>query len=277
MKKLVVITIVIAIALGIVCGIAFAKEFTDIDSSHWAFKYVDELSNKGIINGYEDGSFRPSNNVTKAEFIKLMVGCLDEKDTKEANDFLQLAGMLEAISNTREWYTKYALTAQLSGLCDDAFLSYAMDEPISRRDMTEVLYNFGKMYNLFKDVKIKTIQNLKSKVEVAFEIGLIKDNSISEEEFDKQFKKLSKTKQNEFTKAYDEMVKNTPSIYIPQITDEFDDINGEDLELIKKLEYVNYIGLLNGYEDSTFKLDNMLTRAEVSTVVYRCLNLRKGV
>ena len=72
------------------------------------------------------------------------------------------------------------------------------------------------------------------------------------------------------------MVKNTPEIYIPQVNKEFEDVNGETGEFLEKLECVNYIGLLNGYEDSTFKLDNMLTRAEVSTVIYRCLNLRKG-
>ena len=35
-----------------------------------------ELVSKGIIDGYEDKTFRPNNNITRAEFVKILVSAL---------------------------------------------------------------------------------------------------------------------------------------------------------------------------------------------------------
>lgn len=39
---------------------------------HWAEEVVEYMVDKGIIHGYPDGSFRPENNMTKAEFYKVV-------------------------------------------------------------------------------------------------------------------------------------------------------------------------------------------------------------
>lgn len=51
-----------------------AKEtrFSDM-AGHWAVPYVAYASNAGIINGYEDGTFRPDRTVTYAEAVKMIV------------------------------------------------------------------------------------------------------------------------------------------------------------------------------------------------------------
>ncbi len=54
---------------------AFAA-FTDVTKEHSAYEAVDVLSKLGIINGYEeDGkfSFKPDNNVTRAEFTAMLL------------------------------------------------------------------------------------------------------------------------------------------------------------------------------------------------------------
>ncbi len=45
--------------------------FTDI-SGHWAEKTIREYASRGILNGYEDGTFRPDNGVSVAEFCKIV-------------------------------------------------------------------------------------------------------------------------------------------------------------------------------------------------------------
>lgn len=47
------------------------KAFSDI-SNHWSSPFVNVLSDKNIINGYDDGTFKPDNNITKAEFYKII-------------------------------------------------------------------------------------------------------------------------------------------------------------------------------------------------------------
>lgn len=51
-------------------GVSAAK-LTDIDG-HWSKDYVEYGVQKGYINGYEDGSFRPEATVTRAEFSKMI-------------------------------------------------------------------------------------------------------------------------------------------------------------------------------------------------------------
>lgn len=55
-----------------------AADFSDLSADHWAYKNIDTLVNEGTINGYEDGTFRPSKSVTRAEFVK-MIGKWDKE------------------------------------------------------------------------------------------------------------------------------------------------------------------------------------------------------
>gem|GEM_PF-3416708 len=51
---------------------AYAQTFYDVQG-HWAKGYIDQLSGAAVICGYPDGSFRPEDNITRAEFIKALV------------------------------------------------------------------------------------------------------------------------------------------------------------------------------------------------------------
>lgn len=51
----------------------YPQRFWDVPKDHWAFTYIAELVDKGVLAGYEDGSFRPDNTVTRAEWAKIMV------------------------------------------------------------------------------------------------------------------------------------------------------------------------------------------------------------
>ena len=46
--------------------------FKDVPEQHWAYKAIEELAERGIINGYPDGSFRPDESVTRAEIATIM-------------------------------------------------------------------------------------------------------------------------------------------------------------------------------------------------------------
>ncbi|CAH2215100.1 S-layer homology domain-containing protein [Tepidibacter aestuarii] len=52
-------------------GVSFAANFSDINN-HWAANQIKSLVNKGIVSGYSDGTFKPDNYITRAEFISLI-------------------------------------------------------------------------------------------------------------------------------------------------------------------------------------------------------------
>ncbi|MEI9476853.1 MAG: S-layer homology domain-containing protein [Deltaproteobacteria bacterium] len=51
---------------------ADAVSFSDVGSGYWAASEIADLAGKGILNGYPDGTFKPDNNVTRAEFAKII-------------------------------------------------------------------------------------------------------------------------------------------------------------------------------------------------------------
>lgn len=54
-----------------------SRSFSDLSSSHWAHDTIMEMVELGILSGYSDGTFKPNNSVTRAEFATIMVKALD--------------------------------------------------------------------------------------------------------------------------------------------------------------------------------------------------------
>jgi len=46
--------------------------FTDVKPGHWAYDAIISMQGQGLINGYDDGSFRPEAPVTRAEFSAML-------------------------------------------------------------------------------------------------------------------------------------------------------------------------------------------------------------
>ena len=49
------------------------QHFSDISDTHWAFKYVQKMYDEGITTGYDDGTYQPSQNVTRAQMAAFIV------------------------------------------------------------------------------------------------------------------------------------------------------------------------------------------------------------
>ena len=64
------------------------KQFKDYPSYKTYFQLID-LKSKYIINGYEDESFKPKQNVTKAEWVKMVAVAFGYTKDYEAKDFFE--------------------------------------------------------------------------------------------------------------------------------------------------------------------------------------------
>lgn len=51
------------------------SNFTDVSSGDWFYTAVNSLANAGILDGYADGSFKPTKPVTRAEFVQALSRC----------------------------------------------------------------------------------------------------------------------------------------------------------------------------------------------------------
>ncbi len=69
-KRLLSLLLVLALALSLALP-AMAAGYSDLEG-HWAEPYMMDLSNRGYLNGYEDGTMRPDNDITACETLVML-------------------------------------------------------------------------------------------------------------------------------------------------------------------------------------------------------------
>ena len=84
--------------------------FTDVASGAWYNNAVSTLTRAGILDGYEDGSFRPNASITRAEFTKIAVSFFKHAGGASANPFSDVPDSA--------WYAEFVKAAAELGLID---------------------------------------------------------------------------------------------------------------------------------------------------------------
>lgn len=85
------------------------NDFTDVAEDSWYNNAISTLSNMGIINGYEDGTFKPNAPITRAEFTAIATRFFDYE--------AEYDGAFNDVS-ARAWYADYVQAAVDMGLVD---------------------------------------------------------------------------------------------------------------------------------------------------------------
>lgn len=111
------------------------EEFTDM-AEHWAKDAVKSLANRGIIGGFPDGSFKPGESVTRAQFAVMVAKALKLRSGEKCD----LTDVQEG-----SWYAESVSAAVNAGIIlgmDDG--RFYPDEYIKRQDALLILYRaFG--------------------------------------------------------------------------------------------------------------------------------------
>lgn len=73
MKKKIVFLIVMVLVIGTTVFASNTNNlsFTDVDSSYWGYSAINQMVEDGVVNGYEDNTFKPEREITRAEFAKM--------------------------------------------------------------------------------------------------------------------------------------------------------------------------------------------------------------
>ncbi len=147
MKKMVKI-----IASGAICAAmctvnVLAASFSDIHAEQysWAKTYIEDMADKGLINGYEDGTFRPDNQVTKLECIALFARAMGALDNANASLLQKAHEEYDSILQTYDlgWghdelaYMLYKGALTESDL--NTYIRYVKDEPMLRYEAAIII------------------------------------------------------------------------------------------------------------------------------------------
>lgn len=108
--------------------------FTDIADVPWARNAINYLSANKIINGKSENIFDPNANITRAEFVKILVVALGLEAPNSDNVSF---GDVPADA----WYADFVAAAASAGLVmGDDNNNFSPDSPITRQDMSVILY-----------------------------------------------------------------------------------------------------------------------------------------
>lgn len=107
--------------------------FNDIPSGYWAYSTINNLARLGIAGGYQDGSFKPNNTITRAEFTKMLVKSLG------LTDALSGPAKFSDVASGK-WYFGSIQAAAAAGLISgDASGTFRPNANITRQEMAIVL------------------------------------------------------------------------------------------------------------------------------------------
>lgn len=103
---------------------------TDI-KGHWAENNILELVKAGSINGYEDGTFKPENRITRAEFVSIVVKFLKLNEQGSSNKFADAAN---------HWAKNAIATAAAQGIITGyTDTTFGPDDFITREQMAVIM------------------------------------------------------------------------------------------------------------------------------------------
>ena len=109
-----VISTVAALAVSAGSLIASAANYPDVASTATYAQAVQELSALGVINGYEDGTFAPDKNVTRAEITKMIVTALGSSTLNAADAAKGKNTQFNDVPGTH-WASGYVTVGTASG------------------------------------------------------------------------------------------------------------------------------------------------------------------
>ena len=86
--------------------------FTDVPASHWAAKSIAYAATRGWVTGYADGTFKPGNNITRAEVAAVTCRLLERSaDIEYIRAHLKELPRVFADMNEQHWAYWYAMEA----------------------------------------------------------------------------------------------------------------------------------------------------------------------
>lgn len=119
---------------------SFADElcFPDILQNQWFTKYVCFAKDRGIINGYPDNTFRPTDNINYVEALKVILEAYTKKDLMKDVDILYTgAGLTSEGTYSLPWYYNYVQFANDENLSFSANIEN--DQLITRGETAEII------------------------------------------------------------------------------------------------------------------------------------------
>ena len=110
-------------------------EFTDTDSKAWYARYIEAAQKENVVKGYPGNVFKPSNSVTRAEFVKMLVLAAGYN----AESYVTTKGNFSDVKKG-DWYYNFVALARDKNLISSNSGLFRPNEAMTRGEVAEILY-----------------------------------------------------------------------------------------------------------------------------------------
>lgn len=123
---------VVASALVAPAASAASADFPDVPKGHWAYDAISTLTAKDIINGYTDGSFKPSQLLNRGQAAALFTNALGLEIPEKLDTFKDL--------KSTSYFAQYAAAVEAAGVFGGyADGNFGAGDNLTREQMASVL------------------------------------------------------------------------------------------------------------------------------------------
>ena len=134
------------------------EKFSDVKSDSWFVSSVSKLTALKGISGYPDGTFKPQNPTTTAEFLAMLLASMGYK--QEAGE--------------KEWYDNYVEKAK-ELMVIDPWDNYNYKEGIKRKDMAKMICKMVKVSPVTRQTVFTDVEGMDTRwIDAGFEEYLIR-------------------------------------------------------------------------------------------------------
>ena len=117
-----------------------ASAFSDVGQGDWYYENVLTLRDRGVVNGYNDNTFKPGNNVSHGESLKMLT-MLGKMELPDDDKIVQVASKGK-INNNKHWAEDYVQTARANGLVKQDKKNVEYDAKATRKETAEYILNY---------------------------------------------------------------------------------------------------------------------------------------
>lgn len=148
---------------------AFALEYSDVPRDHWAYSEIQKAGEIGFMSGMGDGTFGLGQNVTRAQFVSMLVRMFGWS-ASEGTGFSDVA--------PGDWYYCDVLTASDMGVLDTAETYFRPNDNITREEMAVMIIKalgYGELAEEIANdgVPFSDVTENKGYISLAYEFGII--------------------------------------------------------------------------------------------------------
>lgn len=148
---------------------AFALEYSDVPGDHWAYSEIQKAGEIGFMSGMGDGTFGLGQNVTRAQFVSMLVRMFGW-GASEGTGFSDVA--------PGDWYYSDALTASDMGVLDTTETYFRPNDNITREEMAVMIIKalgYGELAEEIANdgVPFSDVTENKGYISLAYEFGII--------------------------------------------------------------------------------------------------------